>query len=139
MIDIRPPEDDDSGLDMTPIIDVVFILLIFFIIAASFSVRGMHMDLPQAQSTQALSGRVVEIHLTADDAYRVDGVPVARDELPYRLHTLVRSFRTQPAQLVLIASPEASAGALIYLVDQVKQNGGENLMLAARDYDKGAP
>lgn len=121
----------DDGLDMTPIIDVVFILLIYFIVAASFTVRGMEMDLPQAKSTESLSGRTVEIRLMQDDSFSVDDVEVTWDELPFKLHELVRSFRTRPGQLVLIASPKASAGALIYLVDQIKQNGGENLMVAA--------
>ena len=63
MLNLRPKAARDDETDLTPLIDMVFILLIFFILAASFAVRGIDLDLPPAHSGQALSGRVVEIRL----------------------------------------------------------------------------
>ena len=59
MLNLRPNAARDDEPDLTPLIDMVFILLIFFILAASFAVRGIDLDLPPAHSGQALSGRVV--------------------------------------------------------------------------------
>ena len=55
--------DEACTFDLTPLIDIIFILLLFFIFAAAFAVHGLSLDLPHAQSSQALSGRVVELHL----------------------------------------------------------------------------
>lgn len=43
--------------DLIPLIDMLFILLIFFVLAAAFAVRGLEVDLPPARSSKALSGR----------------------------------------------------------------------------------
>lgn len=131
MITIRRRQPRESGLDMTPLIDVIFILLLFFVLAAAFTVRGLDIDLPPAQATQAVSGRVVEIRLFEDGRFEVDEVPVSREDLPYRLHELVKTFRSHPGQLVLMAAPQAPVEALIFLVDQVRRMGGEKLMVAA--------
>lgn len=131
MIHIKCRRSSDAGLDMTPLIDTIFILLLFFVLAASFTVRGLDVELPPAKATQAISGRVVEIRLFENGTFEVDEVPVSREDLPYRLHELVKTFRSHPGQLVLLAAPKAPVEALIFLVDQVRRNGGEKLMVAA--------
>lgn len=78
MLNLRPKAARDDEPDLTPLIDMVFILLIFFILAASFAVRGIDLDLPPAHSGQALSGRVVEIRLLRDGSFLCEGIPVAR-------------------------------------------------------------
>jgi biopolymer transport protein ExbD len=110
--------------------DVIFILLIFFIIASAFAVRGLDIDLPSAQSSQALSGRVVEIRLDENGSYLCEGVPVERDFLRYKLQDIVRGFKKEPGQLVLKAAPNAPVDALIFVVDEVRMLGGEKLMVA---------
>ena len=110
--------------------DVIFILLIFFIIASAFAVRGLDIDLPAARSSQALSGRVVEVRLNKDGSFLCDGVPVERSFLRYRLQDIVRSFRKSPGQLVLKADPDAPVEALVFVVDEVRMLGGEKLMVA---------
>ncbi len=47
------PRDDE--LDLTPLIDVMFILLIFFILAASFAVHSIDFNLPSAKTASALA------------------------------------------------------------------------------------
>jgi len=128
-LDLTRYTDADEP-DMTPLIDVVFILLLFFIIAAAFAVRGMDVDLPPAQSSQALSGRVVELRLFFDGSFRCDGVPVSRTEMRGRLQEIVRGFRNRPGQLVLQAAPDAPVEALIFIVDEVRLQGGEKLLIA---------
>ena len=114
MLNLRPKAARDDEPDLTPLIDMVFILLIFFILAASFAVRGIDLDLPPAHSGQALSGRVVEI----------------------RLQSLVRDFRARPGQLVLKAAPDAPVEALVFIVDEVRMQGGEKLLIATAQPDE---
>lgn len=130
MISLRPRSEHRADLDLTPFMDVIFILLIFFIIASAFAVRGLDIDLPSAQSSQALSGRVVEIRLEENGSYLCEGVPVERDFLRYKLQDIVRGFKKEPGQLVLKAAPNAPVDALIFVVDEVRMLGGEKLMVA---------
>ena len=130
MISLRPRSERKAELDLTPFMDVIFILLIFFIIASAFAVRGLDIDLPSAQSSQALSGRVVEIRLEENGSYLCEGVPVERDFLRYKLQEIVRGFKKEPGQLVLKAAPNAPVDALIFVVDEVRMLGGEKLMVA---------
>ena len=130
MISLRPRSEHRADLDLTPFMDVIFILLIFFIIASAFAVRGLDINLPSAQSSQALSGRVVEIRLEENGSYLCEGVPVERDFLRYKLQDIVRGFKKEPGQLVLKAAPNAPVDALIFVVDEVRMLGGEKLMVA---------
>ena len=130
MINLRTRSDHRAELDLTPFMDVIFILLIFFIIASAFAVRGLDIDLPSAQSSQALSGRVVEIRLEENGNDLCEGVPVERDFLRYKLQDIVRGFKKEPGQLVLKAAPNAPVDALIFVVDEVRMLGGEKLMVA---------
>lgn len=129
MINLRRKRVVDY-LDLTPVMDVVFILLIFFIIASAFAVRGLDLELPSAQSSQALSGRIVEIELLKDGKFLCEGVPVERDFLRYKLQDIVRGFNKNPGQLVLKAHPAAPVDALILVVDEVRMLGGEKIMVA---------
>lgn len=130
MIQLRPRSEHKADLDLTPFMDVIFILLIFFVIASAFAVRGLDLDLPSAQSSQALSGRVVELRLEEDGSFFCEGVPVERDFLRYKLQDIVRGFKKEPGQLVLKASPGAPVESLIFIVDEVRMLGGEKLMIA---------
>ena len=130
MLNLRPKAARDDEPDLTPLIDMVFILLIFFILAASFAVRGIDLDLPPAHSGQALSGRVVEIRLLRDGSFLCEGIPVARADIR------VRDFRARPGQLVLKAAPDAPVEALVFIVDEVRMQGGEKLLIATAQPDE---
>jgi biopolymer transport protein ExbD len=60
MINIRARGEREDSSDLTSLIDVVFILLIFFILAASFAVHSIDFDLPPAKTSKALAGHVVK-------------------------------------------------------------------------------
>ncbi len=135
MLRLTPSCTQEEEPDLTPLTDMVFILLIFFILAASFSVRGMDLDLPSAQSGQALSGRVVELRLSQDGSFFVDGVPVKRSDMHFKLQELVREFKAKPGQFVLKAHPLAPCEALVFIVDEVRMQGGEKLLIATAQAD----
>lgn len=131
MIKLRKKRTE-AALDITPVLDVIFILLIFFIIASAFAVRGLDLNLPPAKTSEAVSGKVIELELLKDGSYKCDGVPVERYFLRYKLQDIIRGFRQNPAQLVLKADPAAPVEALIYIVDEVRSLGGETLMVATK-------
>lgn len=68
--------------------------------------------------------------LTEDGVFRLDGIVVSREEVPFALQRIVRSFRENPGQIILAAHPKAPVEALVFLVDRVRETGGEKLLVA---------
>lgn len=82
---LTSPELQESGLDMTPMVDVTFLLLIFFMITASFSLqKSLETTAPkkdeegvaQAVSLEDLENASVVVEIDAENNIRVDDVPV---------------------------------------------------------------
>lgn len=68
--------------------------------------------------------------LLRDGSFLCEGIPVARADIRAKLQSLVRDFRTRPGQLVLKAAPDAPVEALVFIVDEVRMQGGEKLLIA---------
>lgn len=134
MFKLSPQSHEESASpDITPLLDVVFILLIFFIIAAAFAVRGLDMQVPPAKSSKALSGRMVEIKIDEKGNIFAEGIPLAQDELKFFIQKTSHSFIERPGQMILKADPKAPAGTLIFIVDEVRQQGGERIIIATSE------
>lgn len=135
--------DEAEGPDVTPILDVVFILLIFFIVAAAFAVRGMDVELPPVKNSRPLAGRILELRLDADGTLSCEGktlTPQALGEfLRYRAETDRLAGITQPRNLVLRAAPTAPVAALVRIVDVVRSMGGNKLVIATGQHGVASP
>ena len=62
--------------------------------------------------------------------------PVARADIRAKLQSLVRDVRARPRQLVLKAAPDAPVEALVFIVDEVRMQGGEKLLIATAQPDE---
>ena len=130
MIDVRPRKIDEDGLELTPVLDVIFILLIFFVLASAFTLRGFDLDLPPAQTGEPIAGREGEIRLMRDGSILCEGAPLSPYDLSSRIQRIVREFAATPGQIVVKAHPQAPVEALIAIVDTVRAQGGEKILVA---------
>jgi len=82
--DFSLDKEFDEEIDLTPLIDVVFILLIFFFITSTFIQPSLPVDLAKAASAAASAERkeLLVITINADGGYFHDGLPVARENIP---------------------------------------------------------
>ena len=90
--------EDEGGINLTPLIDVVFLLLIFFLAATTFSRDEVEMDLklPQAKSgTEAKPGHLLVINISADGTITVDGRSVTIEALRQKLLAAAARNRNQ--------------------------------------------
>ena len=133
MIEFPRPVREPALPDMTPLLDVVFILLIFFVIGAAFAVHGMDLDLPESRVSRSYAGKTMEIVLDENGALFQDGQPVSAVELAVSLERAVEPLpgRTPP-QILLKASSRASVGAFMRAVDLIRDNGGSRLVIATQ-------
>jgi biopolymer transport protein ExbD len=124
-------EQDDTEVNLTPMIDVVFILLIFFIVTTSF-VResGIDVDPPQAATAEIQSQASILIAITPEGEVWVDREPLALAALG---PTVARLQAERPNSSVVIqADKDARSGRLVEVMDRLRQSGIERMSLAAQ-------
>ena len=82
--DFSLDKEFDEEIDLTPLIDVVFILLIFFFITSTFIRPSLPVNLAKAASAAASAERKEQLVITIDAAgsFFNDGIPVVREEIP---------------------------------------------------------
>lgn len=123
----------DAAIDLTPMLDVTFNLLLFFVVTTNFvqtqQTPGIQVDLPRS-SAQAIvnDDRDINVWMTADGA-------VYLDELPVDAATLRATFRERaskdPSTLVVIKADEGvSHGRVVRIMDQAKSFGLSRLAIA---------
>lgn len=83
-----------AGLELTPLIDVVFQLLVFFLLTASFVRPSLRLELPNVTTTDDPSATPVLVDIDATGTIRVDGEPVERDGLEAALRAALDDERS---------------------------------------------
>ena len=115
-------QQDDTELDMTPMLDIVFIMLIFFIVTTVFvNETGVEVDKPQAVTTTLLERTVIMIAITAAGEVVYDGANIGAVGVRA---TVAQLLRTQPDRPVVVqADEEVPTGLLVQVIDEAKLAG----------------
>lgn len=119
------------AVDIAPLIDVVFILLIFFLVTASF-VRdtGVQVRRPQAAASQSLEPTSLRISITASGAIYTEGRQLDLSQLAEHVR---RAVAKQADMSVIVVPDEAvSAGRLVEVMDAAKIAGAKDVAIATR-------
>jgi biopolymer transport protein ExbD len=123
--------DDEAEVDLTPMLDVVFIMLIFFIVTASFVKEvGLDLSRPEGGSTKTVTDNEnIFIQISNDGVIFVDRR--ATDIRAVRAN-IERLHAERPTGAVIIAPSEGSFnGLLVQIMDQARLAGVDNISLAA--------
>jgi biopolymer transport protein ExbD len=104
-------------LELTPMVDVVMQLIIFFMLSSTFVVySGIRVDLPESQRSQAQKKQDLTITITADNTIYVNELHVPFEELPTVLANKAKELKED--QLVLIKCDRiVEYGRLIRVLD----------------------
>ena len=122
--------EEEPGIDLTPMLDVVFIMLIFFIVTSSFiKESGIEVNRPQADSASSQDKGNILIAVTADGQVWLDKQVV--DVRSVRAH-VERMRQEQPEGVVVVqADQDARTGLVVQVMDQARLAGADALSLAA--------
>jgi len=137
MIPLSRRRGDAPLPDVTPLLDVVFILLIFFIIAAAFAIHGIDMRLPRVATARTYAGKPLEIVLAADGSLHHGKEAITPLDLTYLVHAAAEGNATA-RQILLIPDRDASVDAFLRTVSLIRDSGGEHLVIAAEPKRPGA-
>ena len=118
-------------INITSLIDVMFLLLIFFMVSATFrDERGLEVTLPEGGQADTNGGQPHEIIVQEDGALFLNGEPVDDAELRSRLQGL--GEEGQDVNVVLRADENAGWGRIVRVMDTVRAVGGARLTAATR-------
>jgi biopolymer transport protein ExbD len=125
------PHQEETGIDLAPMLDFVMNLLIFFIITAAFiSESGIRVNRPTAQTATKEDQANVFVAISANGEVWID-----------RQHVDIRAVRTNiqrlksqhPKMTVIIqADKDARAGLMVEAMDQVRLAGVKDVAIAAQ-------
>lgn len=131
----RRQAKEQDGVNLTPLIDVVFLLLIFFMVSTTFTKEShLELNLPEAAGPEAREEpRAVEVLINADGSYSVDG----RALINKKLATLKSALSEVSAgeynrPLVITADATAQHQAVVRAMDAAGQLGFVNLSITTR-------
>lgn len=121
--------EQEAGIDMSPLIDCVFILLIFFIVTTVFvEETGVEVDRPEAASASSLEKNSILIAITAKDQVIFD----KRDIGVRGVQTVVKQrIQKEMLPVIIQADENANVGVLSRVIGEAKLAGAEVVNLAA--------
>jgi len=131
----RRQQRDEVGINLTPLIDVVFLLLIFFMVSTTFT-RETHLsiDLPEAQGQPAEEQeKQIEILVDESGSYRVNGAELV-DNRMRTLQAAIYKESTGDTTLPMIITADAQAEHqyVVQAMDAAGQMGFVHLSITTR-------
>jgi biopolymer transport protein ExbD len=126
---LQAPEEE-ADINLTPMLDIVFIMLIFFVVTASFlKESGVDVSRPEASTAVRKEHGHILVGITAGnevwiDKRRVD-VRAVRANIE-RLHA-----QNPEGAVVIQADKEATTGLLVQVIDQARMAGVSDVSIAA--------
>ncbi len=130
MASIQNTDDEISGINVTPLVDVTLVLLIIFMVTAKLIAgQGIPLDLPKAKTAGAQQ-TVLNVAIDAQGAVLANGAKVADDaELKVRA---ARALKDDPElRTVISASTSATHGKVMHVLDTVRDAGITKVAFAA--------
>lgn len=124
------PREDDADINLTPMLDIVFIMLIFFVVTASFlKESGVDVSRPQASTAVRKEHGNILVGITAQDEVWIDrrrvDVRAVRASIE-RLHA-----ENPEGAVVIQADKKAKTGLLVQVIDQARMAGVADVSIAA--------
>jgi len=121
------PYDNLADINVTPLVDVMLVLLIIFMVTAPMLHQGVSVSLPKTETTNLPSSveDPIILSITSDGRYYINETPVARTLLRDRLNAFLRTRKDRT--VFLKADRSLSVGTVVETMDVLNRMGIENL------------
>jgi len=119
-------EAEKSGLNMTSMIDVVFLLLIFFMVTTVFlQTKGLEVDMPADSQAEEEKKKDVNVAIDQYGKIQIGGQDVVREALKEKLKQAVEEANND--NIIIQADGECAQKDVVYVVDSARQVGIEGI------------
>jgi len=114
-------------VDLSPLMDVVFLLLIFFLVTTTFLPdAGMDLELPESTTATQSEIALTVISVTEDGSVQLDGESVSVDDLERAVAALPEAER---GRITVRADSRVDYGVIVRIIDALRNAGVEGLSL----------
>lgn len=129
----RPPRRD-VRIDISALIDVVFLLLIFFAVSTTFlESTGLDLELPSAETSAAPETQEVVVWIGAAGNLRFDGRDLQLADLEIGLKAALQ--QAERKFVVIMADRDARLEHVVQVMDLARRSGAVGLSIASQDRD----
>lgn len=129
-----PGSQDDGSVDMAPLIDMVFLLLIFYIVTTSFiKESGVEVSRPESDRATREQGRFVPVAITAEGQIFIAGGVVGTTQDAAGIQRIVaEQLQAQATSVAIVQADRAvPTGDLLSVMDACTAAGAERVDVAA--------
>jgi biopolymer transport protein ExbD len=120
-------------VNLTPMIDIIFNLLIFFLIVAVISQKGLNLTLPKTSTAEKRPDKSLEITVTGDKRILFDGEQIDESMVEQRLRAEKKKAEGEKADNILLkADVDAPFGMFVMVMDTARKVGITNLVIATK-------
>jgi biopolymer transport protein ExbD len=134
-VKFRRQKTEDEGINLTPLIDVVFLLLIFFMVSTTFTKEThLSVDLPEAVGEQSSElPKQIEILINSDGSYSVNGLALVNNKVATLKSALEKTAEgDNQLPLVITADAKTPHQAVVQAMDVAGQLGFARLSITTR-------
>ncbi|AHK16848.1 ExbD/TolR family protein [Thalassolituus oleivorans] len=125
-------EDEENQIDLTPMLDVVFIMLIFFIVTSTFvKESGVDVTRPNAETAVVSESNSIQIGITAANQVFIDKREV--DKRAVRANVEKSLAENPGAAVIIVADRDSNTSALIEVMDQARLAGATSVSVASEN------
>ena len=116
--------DEITGINVTPLVDVMLVLLIIFMVTANYiNQRSIAVKLPKAETGAASTeAKNISFTISASGVVYVDGIETAWDDVAPKIKQSVAQ-NGSTLQAIITADEKSSHGDVVKLIDIVRKNG----------------
>ncbi len=128
---LAPPQQEENEIDLTPMLDVVFIMLIFFIVTATFVKEiGLDVNTPDKnQNVKDADKQSIVVQITSRDRIQIRGRDIDFRSVRANIERL--HAENPEAPVVVQPHPDSSTEIMIGVMDSARQAGVYNVSIAA--------
>jgi biopolymer transport protein ExbD len=123
---------EDSALDLTPMMDIVFIMLIFFIVTTSFvKETGVDINRPNAETAERDEKGKILVAITQNNEIWIDKRRIDLKAVRANIERLKIEY--PEGSVIIQADKESRSGLLVETMDQIRLAGVQNISIAAKN------
>ena len=114
-------------LELTPLIDIVFLLLSFYMLTSSFNAaEGLPMELPTADAPRVDTNKACTISIIDKDQVQFDDnkIPI------FKLHDNIKSLDMNRHSFLIRSDKKSNVGTLVSVLEIIQDAGGKNVSIA---------
>ena len=133
-----------SEINVTPMVDIMLVLLIIFMVVTPFLQQGITVALPKNMNNPDVDQNIIKessvvISIPTDGQYYLGKIPVQREQLSDKVDSMLKNIKNDQDRIVYIKSGvNVSYGDVVTVINEVRKLGVDKIGLVADKKKKGA-